>query len=176
MNFGMVLGVVSGFLEERGCRHAVIGAVALAAHGLLRTTQDLDLIVESAAQADLIQFLESRGYETLHRSSGYSNHSHPDPAWGRVDFVYVQGETSDRLFASCSRLRGPGNIEIPVPRPEHLAALKVVAMKNNPSRELQDLADVRFLLTLPGVDRVEVQGYFERHGLESRFDEIERTL
>ncbi|MFL6197701.1 MAG: nucleotidyl transferase AbiEii/AbiGii toxin family protein [Thermoanaerobaculia bacterium] len=176
MNFGMVLGVVSSFLEERGYRHAAIGAVALAALGLLRTTQDLDLIVEAPAQPDLLRFLEARGYRTLHRSSGYSNHSHPDPAWGRIDFVYVQGETSDTLFSSCSRLRGPGDIEIPVPRPEHLAALKVVAMKNNPSRELQDLADVRFLLTLPGVDRVEVQGYFERHGLESRFDEIERTL
>ena len=176
MNFGMVLGLVSGFLEERGYRHALIGAVALAAHGLLRTTQDLDLIVESSAQADLVRFLESRGYETLHRSSGYSNHSHPDPAWGRIDFVYVQGETSDRLFSACSLLRGPGDIEIPVPRPEHLAALKVVALKNAPSRELQDLADIRYLLTLPGVDRIEVRGYFERHGLESRFDEIERTL
>jgi len=176
MNFGMVLGVVSGFLEERGYRHALIGAVALAAHGLLRTTQDLDLIVESAAQPDLLQFLEARGYRTLHQSSGYSNHSHPDSAWGRVDFVYVQGETSDKLFSTCTRMRGPGDVEIPVPRPEHLAALKVVALKNAPSRELQDLADIRYLLTLPGVDRIEVRGYFERHGLESRFDEIARTL
>jgi hypothetical protein len=176
MNFGMVLAAVSGFLEERGYDHALIGAVALAAHGLLRTTQDLDLIVEASAQPDLLRFLEARGYKTLHRSSGYSNHSHSDPAWGRVDFVYVQGETSDKLFAACTRLRGPGDIEIPVPRPEHLAALKVVAMKNDPSRELQDLADIRYLLTLPGVDRIEVRGYFERHGLESRFDEIARTL
>jgi hypothetical protein len=176
MNFGMVLGVLSGFLEKCGYRHALIGAVALAAHGLLRTTQDLDLIVESSAQPDLLHFLESRGYETLHRSSGYSNHSHTDPSWGRVDFVYVQGETSDKLFSTCTRMRGPGGIEIPVPRPEHLAALKVVALKNAPSRELQDLADIRYLLTLPGVDRIEVRGYFERHGLESRFDEIARTL
>jgi hypothetical protein len=176
VNFGAVLGVVSGFLEERGYRHALIGAVALAAHGLLRTTQDLDLIVESSAQPDLIRFLEAQGYETLHRSNGYSNHSHPDPDQGRVDFVYVHGETSDRLFSSSSRLRGPGDIEIPVPRPEHLAALKVVAMKNNPSRELQDLADIHYLLTLPEVDRIEVRGYFERHGMESRFDEIARTL
>ena len=73
-------------------------------------------------------------------------------------------------------MRGPGDVEVPVPRPEHLAALKVVALKNAPSRELQDLADIRYLLTLPGVDRIEVRGYFERHGLESRFDEIERTL
>jgi Nucleotidyl transferase AbiEii toxin, Type IV TA system len=176
MNFGMVLAAVSGFLEERGYRHALIGAVALAAHGLLRTTQDLDLIVEFSAQPDLLQFLEARGYKTLHRSSGYSNHSHPDPAWGRVDFVYVQGETSDKLFSACTRLRGPGDVEIPVPRPEHLAALKVVALKNAPSRELQDLADIRYLLTLPGVDGTEVRSYFERHGLESRFDEIARTL
>jgi hypothetical protein len=176
LNFGIVLGTVASFLEEKGYRHAMIGAVALAAYGHLRTTQDLDLIVESSAQNDLIHFLEARGYETLHESSGYSNHSHPDPAWGRVDFVYVSGETSDKLFAASRRLRAPGEIEILVPKPEHLAALKVVAMKNNPKRELQDMADIRFLLTLPGVDRIEIKDYFEKHGLKDRFDEIEATL
>jgi hypothetical protein len=38
------------------------------------------------------------------------------------------------------------------------------------------MADIGFLLTLPGIDRIEVRGYFERHGLESRFDEIAKTL
>lgn len=176
MNFGPVLGVVSAFLDEHGYRYALIGGVALAAYGLPRTTQDLDLVVAYSAQPDLIQFLETCGYKTLHRSRGYSNHAHPDPAWGRVDFVYVGGETSDKLFGSCRELQGPGGLAVPVPRPEHLAALKVQAMKNNPSRELQDLADVRFLLTLPGVDRLEVRDYFERHGLKDRFDGLEKTL
>jgi hypothetical protein len=176
MNFGAALGSVSAFLEGKGYRYALIGGVALAAYGLARTTLDLDLVVDAAAQDALIKFLESRGYETLHRSTGYSNHLHPDPALGRLDFAYVRGETSRELFSSCRLARGPGGLEVPLPKPEHLAAMKVLAMKNDPGRLFQEMADIRFLLTLPRVDRDEVRGYFARHGLEERFDELEKTL
>ena len=170
-----MLRAVSGFLEERQARFAVIGGVALAAYGLPRTTVDLDFIVESSAQDDLIGFLESRGYETLHRSSGYSNHRHPDPLWGNVDFVYVSGETSRELFSAGKSKIGPGGLPIFVPKPEHLAALKITAMKNNPARVFQDMADIRFLLTLPGVDRVQIKGYFDRQGMGDRYDELRKT-
>ena len=170
-----MLKVVSGFLEERGFHYAVIGGVALVAYGLPRTTLDLDFIVESSTQDDLIRFLESRGYETLHRSSGYSNHQHPDPIWGNLDFVYVSGETSQELFAACRTATGPGGRQIPVPKPEHLAALKVIAMKNDPERELQDMADVRFLLNLPGVDQLLIRDYFDRQGLRDRFDDVTKA-
>jgi hypothetical protein len=52
--------------------------------------------------------------------------------------------------------------------------MKGHAMKNDPARTLQDLADIRFLLGLPGVDEDEVPGYFERAGLSDRFDELKR--
>ena len=61
-----------------------------------------------------------------------------------------------------------------VPRPEHLIAMKVQAIKNAPERAFQDLADVSFLLALPGVDRREVRGYFEKAGLSARWEELER--
>ena len=176
MNFGAVLGVVSAFLDEKGYRYAVIGGVALASYGLARTTQDLDLIVDLAGQNHLIGFLESLGYRTLHRSRGYSTHLHPDPDQGRLDFVYAAPETGDKLFAGCHLRRGPADLQVPVPRPEHLAALKVLSMKNDPDRTFQDLADIRALLILPGVDRAEVRAYFERHDLKDRYDELERTL
>ncbi|HET9228261.1 MAG TPA: hypothetical protein VFR31_16410 [Thermoanaerobaculia bacterium] len=172
----MVLGIVSGFLEERCYRHAVIGGIALASYGLPRTTVDLDLVVESAAQDDLVHFLEAQGYKTLNRSRGYSNHLHSDPDWGSLDFVYVGGETAEKLFAACQRKPGPGGTEVPVPKPEHLAALKILAMKNDPARTFQEMADIRFLLTVPGVDRYEIRDYFERQGFKDRFDELERTL
>jgi len=172
LDFGIVLGMVTGFLEEKGFRYAVIGGVALAAYGLPRTTLDLDLVVESSAQDELISFLESRGYETLNRLRGYSNHRHPDPLWGNIDFVYVGRETSQDLFSACRTAEGPRGIQIPLPKPEHLAALKVVAMKNDPDRTFQDMADIRFLLTLPGVDRYEIRDYFDRQGLRDRFDDL----
>lgn len=176
VNFGTVLATLSRFLEDQGHRYAVIGGIALAAYGLPRTTLDLDLLVGIEAQAGLVPFLESLGYRTLHRTSGYSNHEHPDPSWGSVDLVYIQGETRRKLFDACQWRQGPLGQDIPLPKPEHLAALKVQALKNDPSRTFQDLADVRFLFQLPGVDRKEIRAYFAKHGLESRLDELERSL
>jgi len=176
LDFATVLGVVSDFLEEKDFRYAVIGGVALIGYGLPRTTLDLDFIVESSAQADVIEFLESRGYKTLHRSSGYSNHVHPDLLlWGSLDFVYIRGKTSRELFAGSRTTTGPGGLQMNVPKPEHLAALKITAMKNDPARAPQDLADVRFLLNLPGVDRIQIKDYFDRQGMRDRFDDLEKT-
>ncbi len=172
MDFKTAIDLVTGFLDEKGFRYAVIGGVALASYGLPRTTLDVDFVVEFEAQDELIRFLESRGYQTLHRSTGYSNHSHPEPSWVSIDFVYARGETSQKLFAETRVSPGPRGIEIHVPKPEHLAALKVVAMKNDPSRTFQDMADIRFLLTLPGIDRYEVRDYFDRYGMRERFDEL----
>ena len=70
---------------------------------------------------------------------------------------------------------GPGGRTMPLPKPEHLAALKVLAMKNDPSRTFQEMADIRFLVQLPGVDRHEIRGYFSRHGMKDKFDELEKT-
>ena len=72
--------------------------------------------------------------------------------------------------------RGPLSTEhrVPVPRPEHLITMKVHAMKNDPSRTLRDMADIQFLLSLPGIDEAEVRAYFEQSGLLERYRDIKR--
>jgi len=176
MDFGGALRRIARFLEPRGFRCAVVGGVGLAALGLPRTTLDLDLAVDSEAQEPLVAFMEGLGYETLYRSAGYSNHLHADPDLGRVDFVYVDPQTGSQLFEQSREVTGPDGLCVRVPRPEHLAAMKVAAMKSDRERTFQDLADIRFLLTLPGVDRAEIRAYFERQGLLERFDELAATL
>lgn len=174
MDFGKVLGTLAAFFQREGFRYAAVGAFGLHAYGLSRATFDLDLATESEAQPKLVVFLESLGYETLHRSPGYSNHLHPDPDLGRADFVYVSGDTSRLLFGGGGATLRLGEHRVPVPRPEHLAAMKVHAMKNDPSRTLQEMADIQFLLRLPGIDEEEVRAYFERSGLLERYLEIKR--
>ncbi len=132
-------------------------------------TLDLDLVTESAAQDELVEYLESMGYETLHRSPGYSNHLSSNPVLGRIDFVYVAGDTAERIFTAARSLPGPGGVPVPVVSPEHLAAMKVLAMANDPTREAQDLADLRYLLRLPGIDREFVRQSFARHGRLSAY-------
>ena len=118
-------------------------------------TLDLDVVTESSAQDSLVAFMESEGFVTLHRSSGYSNHRHSERDRGRVDFMYVRDTTTDRLFASVRELPGPGGRPIPVPKPEHLIAMKVQAMKDAPECAGQDLVDTAFLLNIDGVNRDE---------------------
>lgn len=173
MNFEAVLRRILPFFEEQEIRFAVIGGVGLGGYGMPRATVDLDFVLDADAQPTVIEHLQSLGYRTLHRSTGYSNHQHPDPEKGAVDVVYVREPTSSRIFGSTRILEGPGGMKVPVPRPEHLIAMKVVAMKNDPSRALQDLADIRFLMALENVDREEVRAQFEKHGLQERYRELE---
>ncbi len=176
MDFAAVLERIAGYLSARGQPYAVVGGVALAAYGIARTTLDLDIVVDAAIQDDLVRFVEAAGYETLHRSAGYSNHLHPDPAAGRVDFVYVRGATSSVLFGGLRRVPGPRGGTIPVPKPEHLAAMKIQAMRDDPGRALQEMADLRSLLLFSDVDRDVVRSELERQGMRERWDEIVATL
>jgi hypothetical protein len=116
------------------------------------------------------------GYETLHLSPGYSSHQHADPQWGGVDLIYVDETTAAQLFPACTLELQLGARKAPVPRAEHLAAMKVQAMRNDPSRLLHDLADVQYLLRLASTDRAEVRGYFERAGLSGWHDKLVETL
>lgn len=163
-------------LDERGHPYAVVGALALHAYGHSRATFDLDLVTAAAAQAELVALLQALGYETLHVSPGYSSHQHAEADWGGIDVVYVDGETAGLLFPACPRRLKLGDREALVPRAEHLAAMKVQAMRNDPSRLLPDLADVQYLLRLPGTDRGEVRGYFEKAGLLDWYDRLVETL
>ena len=72
---------------------------------------------------------------------GYSSPLSADPALGRVDFVYVEGETAERLFS-----------------------------------ELQDLADIRYLLGLPDLDLESVRQSFARHGRLATYDQLLQSL
>jgi hypothetical protein len=174
VDFAMVLAELARFLSERGIRHSIAGALALHAHGLSRATLDVDIAVDESGRQALLTHLAMLGYVKLHESEGFSNHLHPDRRWGRVDFIYVEGRTADRFFGGAKPAEIFQGVSLPVPRPEHLAAMKAQAIHETPSRTAQDLADVATLLTLPGVDLSEMRSYFEKYGLAARFDELVR--
>jgi hypothetical protein len=175
MHFAKVLDEVTRFLDGHGIRFAVVGAFALQTYGLSRATSDLDFVVEDRAQGPLRAHLESLGYETIHISSGYSNHVHSLASLGRLDFIYIDVATASQLFSAATSVELLPGHTARVPRPEHLAAMKVLAMKNDPARTYQEMADIQFILGLPGVDHEEIRGYFEAQGLLERFLEIKRA-
>lgn len=93
---------------------------------------------------------------------------------GRVDFVYVRDETQRRIFEARGATLKLGSISVPVPRAEHIVAMKIQARKNDPSRTFQEMEDIGFLLRLPDIDQEEVRKYFEKSGLLNRYEEIQK--
>ena len=172
LDFARVFGRVAALLDEHGLCCAIVGGLSLHAYGRNRATFDLDIVTGGEAQPHLVAFLEGLGYETVHASPGYSNHSHPDPDWGDVDVVYVDTETLRRLLVESSRTLRLGDREVVVPRAEHLIAMKMQAIRNDPTRELQDLADIQYLLGLPETNRGVARGYFEKAGMLDWYEKL----
>ena len=173
MDVSRVLHLVRPFFESRGEPYALVGGLALLAYGAPRATFDVDLLAPRRTRDDLVAFLEGRDFETLSIQPGFSNHQHSDPALGRVDVIYVSGTTADAVFAGCSRKAITAAVEAPVPRPEHLLAMKAQAFAKDNTR-YSDLADLQFLLSLPDLDPVEARGYFESAGIAEYFERLRR--
>lgn len=102
MDFAETLTEVGRFLDKRGMRHGLAGALALHALGLTHATSDLDFVVEARAPDELMRFLGSLGYERLHVSSGYSNHVHAD---ADVEVLVPRPDAVARLLALSSQAR-----------------------------------------------------------------------
>jgi hypothetical protein len=175
MQFDVVLRTFADFFEAEGIRYALIGGLAVHAWGRVRPTKDADFAVDRVNQQRAIAFAESIGYETTHVSLGFSNHEHHDADWGHVDFMYLAGQTADRVLGSAVFKEFLPDRILPVASAEHLAMMKAVAMKNFPHRALYEGEDVRTLLDVPGIDRAAVRDYFDRHGLLGLFDAIDKA-
>jgi hypothetical protein len=172
MNIKTIFQSLIGFFKQAEIDYALVGAFALKAYGYLRTTEDVDFLVRAAHQSRIIAYLESLGFETIYRSAGYSNHVHPLAKLGRIDFIYVEGETADIILSGAKPLFLIDDLSVPVVRAEHLIALKVFAMKNDPERVFREMADLQFLLRLPGLDVEEIRGYFEKYGQMEKYVEL----
>jgi hypothetical protein len=148
-----------------GARWMLAGGFALAAWGSTRATADLDLVVDDGVREELLRHLAGEGFETVFTSEGFTNLLHPDPELGRLDLIWVEGETSRRLFAASTERSLPGGSVVPVPAPEHLVEMKVRAIRNRPTRVFRDAEDLRVLLGLDVLDQDAARESFARASL-----------
>ena len=166
--------LMTEFFEREGIDYALIGAFALYAYGYSRATRDVDFITRAEHQSGIVAYLESLGFETLHRSEGFSNHLHPVGGI-RIDLVYIEGETAGAVFREKRKKPLFDDLELPVVSPEHLVLLKLFAIHNDPERKFKELGDIAELFRRVPLDREFMRKQFKKYGLEEFFDEITRS-
>jgi predicted nucleotidyltransferase len=162
------VAIVSTDLQAHHIEHALIGGVALSAHGVVRTTLGVDFLIAAEGADHVHQLMSSLGFETIHRSSDVGNYLLKNL---RVDFLNAHREYTRAMLDRAMPVVIAG-VSTKVVRGEDLVGLKVQALANDPTRA-QDRADIENLLrTAQNLDLALVRKYFAIFGKEPELDAI----
>ena len=128
----------------------IVGGHALAAHGVIRQTIDIDCLIAVEDQALFEANLIAGGYEMRARTGNFARYAGKSPNLPEIDVLFVDASTFKKLEEGSIPLRR-GRHEFRVPGLAQLIALKLHAIRNEPRREGRDLPDITELLRLnPG--------------------------
>jgi predicted nucleotidyltransferase len=141
-----LFGDVVRVLEGGGIRHALIGATALAVHGVSRATADIDLLTVDAKVLDEVLWADfaSRGTGLRLLKGDFD-----DPLAGSVrmsegdeivDVVVGKFDWQREVIASAERL-SLGAVSLPVARPAGLILLKLHAGGPKDAWDIRSLLD-----------------------------------
>ena len=148
---------------------ALIGGLALAAHRVIRATQDVDFLVDAEDADRLHDVIIGLGYSCIHRSDDVANYVRGDEG---LDLLYAHRPVARSLLAQAEE-RETTMGRLRVISVEGLIAFKLQAHVNDPSRG-RDIDDIRALLTANAgsVDLDELRQYFQLFDREGLLDEL----
>jgi predicted nucleotidyltransferase len=164
--------------SEANLPFLVVGGNAVIAHGYQRGTKDVDLLVQEVDLSKWAELLAGMGYVTQYTSGAFQQYVFPEHKYAPVDLIIVSVETFARMTAAPATVSLEG-AEFKVPRLSHLFALKLHAMRQNPSKRYErDLGDIVALMQMHGIS-LEMEEYaaiFERYATGDIRREVERRL
>ena len=171
MDVRAVLLEIHAALLEARIEHALIGGLALAAHGSSRATVDVDFLADGDRADDVDRLLQARGYTCLQRNEWVGNYASDRPEQGRVDFLFARQAHGRAMLGRANAVELLGQ-QVPVVDASDLIGLKVQSSSNDPSRRHRDLADIEWLLRHAALDLDRVRDYFRLFDREKEIDAL----
>lgn len=157
--------------EQKGAlRFFLIGGRALEAHGVVRFTKDVDLLVATEDLPAVSAVLAKAGYGKTAENQIFSRWKHPSLTVDDVDVMVVSPDTFHKLMAG-SVIHRLGSASLRVPGVASLIALKLHAMRSNPDRLEKDGRDIAELLRQNpnALDKAALETLFAKYGCSKYF-------
>lgn len=139
MSIEDTLSLAAKALKMEGIQFALIGGFALAAHGVVRATQDIDLLVEGQKRDQAKNSLTKHGFKIVFENAEVMHLSGP----GQLDLLMANRPPTMSMI---TRARMINDFPVPVLCAEDIIGLKIQAYKNDSKREFQDKADIQALM------------------------------
>ena len=138
--------------SERQLPFLVIGAHAIVSLGFVRNTLDLDLLVPERTRSGWLNLLRELGYRFFHGVAAFAQFEPPNETGVPIDLMFVDEATWQKL-AQGALETDLGGVSAPVPRPEHLVALKLhAALSPTRTKPESDWEDIKQIVRLCGLD------------------------
>lgn len=163
--------------QQAGLPFLVIGGYAVMAHGFVRATDDLDLLVQSSRRQQWCRLLEELGMKVFHEMPAFTQFEPPPNGRLPVDLMLVNDHSLRRMEASATTARDRG-VALNVVSLHHLIALKCHAIKHSKQhRKLMDADDIIRLIRINRLDlnEPELRATILKHGDQELYDKLQRA-
>lgn len=147
------------------------------AHGFVRATDDLDLLVQSSRRDQWRQLLEGLGMRVYREAPAFMQFNPPQVAGLPVDLLLVTDEVFERMRADAKQA-AVEDVSFGIVSLLHLIALKCHAIQHGEARRcLKDTEDLINLIMLNGLDlnETELQATILKHGNQELYEKLQHA-
>lgn len=162
---------------EAGIPFLVIGGYAVLAHGYVRTTEDLDIIVQRGRRAQLGKLLGGLGMSVKNDAANFIQFNRCNESSMDVDLMFVAEDVFSQLEQSAMEAKVDG-IEVRVVSLLHLIALKCHALQHSKSlRRLKDMDDLVQLILINRMDLKDpaLRATILKHGNADTYEKLQHA-
>jgi predicted nucleotidyltransferase len=146
-----VIANISREAAKRKLPFLLIGGYAVLVHGFVRTTGDLDFLVQKSQVAGWQKLLESLKFTVNFSGPTFMQFNPPPGEKLPLDLMFVTDENFDPMFSVAKQIETDG-VAVKVVSLPHLFALKCHAFKNRPHCAMKDIEDLVQLTKLNKLD------------------------
>ena len=157
--------------EDPALRFLVIGGYAVAAHGHVRATFDVDFLADRSERDRWYSRVEKWKLNVVASNDVFAQLA-PSSGGADFDLMFVGPETFQPMFAGGVE-RSFGEVSAKVPSLEHLLALKLHVLKQEiPHRFSKDAEDIETLIRRNNVNlqRQLIKELFLKHGTKELYE------
>ena len=160
--------------SDAGIPFLVIGGYAVFAHGYVRATDDLDLIVQRGKRAQLNKLLGDLGMTVKNDAANFVQFDSQDEAGMDVDLMFV----SEEVFSQLEQASVEAKLEdaqVRVVSLLHLIALKCHALQHSKFiRRLKDMDDLVQLILINRLDlnQPDLRAIILKHGNAETYEKL----
>jgi predicted nucleotidyltransferase len=163
--------------NENGVSFLVIGGYAVFAHGYVRATDDLDLIVSREHRVAWTKLLVGFGMTIKNDAATFLQFDPANEAGMKVDLMFVSDEVFTKLNEAAVQTEIEGT-RIKVAALLHLIALKCHALEHSKSiRRLKDMDDLIHLILINRLDlnKEELRAIIIKHGSLEIYEKLQHA-